>query len=508
MSGGTRWRALAALGAALLGPFSAGGSRSLAATIRVDARWERPVGTSRTTATLQVVPNPLFRRGSPVHDAVFAALRALRPDGVRYVHWLPHPKLAVAALEPPTERETSWDFSLIDPLVTDFMEAVGGAGVTINFSVIPQWMFITPEPVRYPADPDEITWTYQQGTELRDASRAELARYYASLVGWYTNGGFVDERGRRRESGHRYRFAFWEVLNEANTEHETTAAEYTARYDAIVSAIRRIAPDLRFAGPALAFPMQSLPFLEYFLDPRNHQPPDIPIDMLTYHFYAFTSQAQRPRVCPSTAFGQNDKLLDAARRIEALRGRLRPGAGTAINELGALATEELAQGKPGYTPRPIRDSWWNLSAAVFAHQYATLATLGVDVVAQSALAQYPRAFPSASMLDWTTGRPNARYRALRLLRDHFGPGDTLVDTESESAHVHAQAFLTRGGERKILLVNKCDRPFDVSVAGAGTLAVEAVDQKTGGGPPVRAAVPHAVGYRLGGFGVAVLTLGG
>ena len=63
---------------------------------------------------------PSLRRGSAIHDAAFRALRDLQADFVRFVPWLPYPRLAVAALEPPRDDRTSWDFSLIDPLVIDF----------------------------------------------------------------------------------------------------------------------------------------------------------------------------------------------------------------------------------------------------------------------------------------------------------------------------------------------------------------------------------------------------
>jgi len=37
----------------------------------------------------------MIRRGSPIHDAVFKSLEALQADHVRFVPWLPYPKLAV-----------------------------------------------------------------------------------------------------------------------------------------------------------------------------------------------------------------------------------------------------------------------------------------------------------------------------------------------------------------------------------------------------------------------------
>src|SRR5580692_7803901 len=69
----------------------------------------------RTVPTLQVVINPLLRRGSPIHDAAFADVKSLGADYVRLAFWHPYPKLAVAELDVPAAAKTSWDFSLIDP---------------------------------------------------------------------------------------------------------------------------------------------------------------------------------------------------------------------------------------------------------------------------------------------------------------------------------------------------------------------------------------------------------
>jgi hypothetical protein len=46
-----------------------------------------------------VVVNPPLRRGSPIHAPAFRALRDLQADQVRFVPWLPYPRLAVAELE-------------------------------------------------------------------------------------------------------------------------------------------------------------------------------------------------------------------------------------------------------------------------------------------------------------------------------------------------------------------------------------------------------------------------
>ena len=86
----------------------------------------------------------------------------------------------------------------------------------MNFSTIPEWMFKTDKPVSYPADPDAIDWDYEQGKELRDPSMKEVADYWARLASWFINGGFKDEYGKWHASGHHYKIAYWEVLNESD----------------------------------------------------------------------------------------------------------------------------------------------------------------------------------------------------------------------------------------------------------------------------------------------------
>src|ERR1019366_10548934 len=133
----------------------------------VTVQWDKVVRESKTTPTLQVVVNPPLRAGSKIHDRTYEELRKLGADYVRYVPWLPYPKLAVAELEPPKDGKTFWDFSLIDPMTVDFLEATKGHPVILNFSTIPQWMFKTEKPVAYSEDPNKVDWNYGGGTQLR-----------------------------------------------------------------------------------------------------------------------------------------------------------------------------------------------------------------------------------------------------------------------------------------------------------------------------------------------------
>lgn len=311
---------------------------------------------SRTTLTTHVWTAPPLRRGSPIHDKAFGALRYLNADLARFLPWYSHPRLAVPALTPPTTGETSWNFDLLDPFVEDFMNAAQGRPVVADFATIPAWMFVTPEPVPVAEDLDEIHWEYEQGTELRDPTLNEVVDYFYRIASWYIAGGFADELGRRHESGHHYRFAYWEVLCEPDMGH-------------------RIAPETR----------------------------------------------------------------------------------TFINEVGSYPPDLM-------NPAPtIPEEYWSLSAAMQSYLWARLVELGGDLVGIAEFMDYPDMIPGTTLVDWDTGAPNARYRALQLLLRHFAPGDSLVTTTSSvfgypDNRIHAQGFVTVDGGRKLLLVNKTAEP--------------------------------------------------
>lgn len=95
---------------------------------------------------------------------------------------------------------------------------------------------------------------------------------------------------------------------------------------------------------------------------------------------------------------------------------------------------------------------------------------------------YPSQYPSVSMMDWTTGKPNSRYWILFLLHETFHVGDKLVDSSSSNKYViiityfilffetysnftvfnyfstllYAQGFITPQGKRT-LIVNKSNQ---------------------------------------------------
>ncbi len=679
--GPSRRRVLATLGAgglvAAASPLvrSATGATPAAGGLTFD--WPRPARRSRTTPSLQVVVNPLIRRGSPIHDNVFRELRDLHADHVRFVPWYPYPRLGVAELAPPADGHTSWDFSLIDPLVEDFERATRGHSTIMNFSTIPAWMWKAPWSVadgrlsvvgggngraadglawtdytfavdvtpratathsgqpyaqagvlfRYddkgngygfllsnypysstaqsgyivfvpfkggaangtkavalpfaiidghtyhlsvevrgstfvatvdgtvvdtvtdtqfatgtvgfreygsesaefdnvvvtatdgstlladdfsgglekwllpgglPDDPDTVDFGYSQGTELAVPVQT-VADYYARLVSWYTAGGFTDEYGVYHRSGHHYRFPFWEVLNEL--EHGLSPQEYTELYDAIVTAIRAVSPHTQFVGVAQATP-GSATYFEYFLDPANHAE-GVPLDWISYHFYAHATATDTPDTYGHTGFPRADAFLAVVDRIEAVRTALAPQVRTTVDETGTILDTAGTQADPA----PVPDAYWNYSAAIYAYVYAQLALKGIDVVNESQLVGYPSQYPSVSMVDWNTGRPNARYRVLQLLLAELPKGCRLVlPTGGQPSADFFVLGLRDGHARKALVVNKTNAAVSVPLDGVRGARARVVDQSSGAGP-VRTDRVAGDAFTLGGYGVAVLHLG-
>jgi hypothetical protein len=470
--------------------------------------WNVPLRAMNSTPTLQVVVNPLLKRGSPIHDRAFEELRKLGAENVRFVPWFPYPRYSIAELQAPAEGQTSWDFSQIDPFTVDFLEATQGHAVTLNFSTIPPWMFKIDQPPVYPDDPDQTAWFYQLGHELRDPSLQELSDYFARLVSWYTQGGFVDELGARHESGHHYNVAYWEVLNEPDFEHDTSPKQYTERYDAIVSAIRKVNPQIKFIGLSLALPGRSPDFFEYFLNPQNHQA-GIPLDMISYHFYAVPALDESWSTRPFTCFTQADGFITMTRYVETIRQRLSPTTQTTINEVGVILSEDMLQSGPDYVFEPFPASYWNLAAGIYAYLFAHLATLGIEFLGESQLVGYPTQFPSVSMVDWETGGPNARLRVLELLKKHFAPGGSVMRADSGAPfpvpYYHAQGFVNAAGQRQLLLINKRDIDLDLKLEGFSGAVAEIVDQVSAGGP-ARIVQLDGEALRLPALAVAVVTL--
>ncbi len=465
----------------------------------LDVNWNNITTVSKTTSTLQLVENPMVRNSSPIHEKTFAALKALGADYVRYVPWFPYPKMAVAELKPPTASETFWDFTYLDSTMEALMKATEGHSVVINFSTTPVWMWKTDKPVAYPEDPYQTSWDYNQGNELRDTTGKEVAGYYARLLSWYTKGGFTDELGKFHKSGHFYKIPYWEVLNEPDLEHNISPQHYTKLYDAIVSEMKKISPQTKFIGLSLAFCTNPL-YFEYFFNPKNHTKGIVP-EGISYHHYSTPSWSdQEVAGYQYTFFEKADGFLDKVRYIESIRKRLAPNVFTTINEIGSIL-------RSPQIIKPIDPQYWNLSGALYAYMFLELTKQGIDVAGESQLVGYPTQFPDVSMMNWETGNPNARYWVLRLIHDHLGAGDKLVETGFKNGRpggLIGQAMIAKNG-KKVLLINTRNQAATFllpdEMKGA---SIASVDITTGDNPPAEATITDAV--TLQPFSVSILQL--
>jgi len=467
---------------------------NLLAQNNITVNWNEILMQSKTTPTLQVVVNPMLERGAIIHDGSFNALKNLGADYVRFVPWFPYPHMAVAELKPPTDKETFWDFSKIDPIVEDFMNATQGHSVTMNFSTIPNWMFKTDKAVVVPDDANQVFWDYNGGTNLRDTTMKELTNYFVNLISWYTKGGFTDELGKYHSSTHHYKFANWEVLNEPDLEHNISPQLYTKMYDAIVTGMKKVSPQTKFIGLSLAF-SNTPEWFEYFLNPANHKA-GITLEGISYHFYGTkNNEEQNIDTYQYSFFNQADGFLNKVRYIESIRKRLAPNTFTTINEIGNILSRD--------GDKPIPPAYWNLSGAMYAYIYVELANLGIDVAGESQLVGYPTQFPSVSMMNWETGNPNSRFWVLKLLKDNFGAGGKLVTANTNAQAIKIQAFITAKGKR-LLIINESDKSIPLTLAAeAKGAAVVYVDETTGDNPPA-STVLLSNQLLINPFGVAVV----
>jgi hypothetical protein len=262
---------------------------------------------------------------------------------------------------------------------------------------------------------------------------------------------------------------------------------------------------MKFMGPAVADPAHA-EYFNYFLDPKNHQP-GIPIDMLSYHMFLYPDADESAEVMSYSFFQQADKFLLAAAYIEELRRRLIPKTGTDVVDIATMLPDPLAP----TLARPIPRSYWSLSAGVFAYLYGKLALLGVDAVGASELIDSPGIVAASTLVDWQSGRPNARYWALKMLHENFGPKDALVRSPSFTSlqpdptpWLYAQAFIDPHGNRKILLVNKRQSRVSVRIPGAPGGSEQHVDEATEASPARRPLTRDTL--RPEPFAVAVVTL--
>lgn len=301
--------------------------------IKVSLDWGKVVTISKAEIGIEDCPEPPLYRDEPLHDKIYGALHELNGNYSRLTPWFAYPKLAVAELKPPGKTQTYWDFRSMDEVVEDFMKATAGHPVVFQPGTIPAWMLTGPAPVTYPEDPWAIDWSYAREARINPSTVELYAAYQARLAGWYIKGGFTDELGVWHASGHAYKFAYWEPTNEE--DRRFSPAEVTRLYDAVVEAVRRVVPTMKFMGPTVGNTVEHPEYLTYFLNPSNHKP-GIPIDSISYHLYTVSNSNEPPQIMEYTIYQQADMLLRVVGYIEAIRKQFLPNVPTDINELGSI----------------------------------------------------------------------------------------------------------------------------------------------------------------------------
>ena len=480
--------------ALLLVPVTCFSQQAANEEVRVTANWKQPIGVAATIPTTQILSHAYTLRTSPIHDALFGALKDLHTDDTRLQFWYSVTAQAVLELKEPTATETYWDFQYADPLVADYYANTEGKH-HLNITTIPRWMFNVPT-LEVPKDPTASFYAYTDNTTgalLKDPSGKQIADYQARIFQWYTKGGFTDEAGKFHKSDHHYKVEYWDVLNEPDFENKITVEQFTRIYDAVTEAIHKIDPNVEFYAPEVSG--SEVPWAKYFLDPKNHQPGSLPVRWFTFHNYV--NAKNEPDTWQAKYFTDPAKsetdgasarvLVDRIHQVLKIRDDLSPQTKVIVDELGTFNdikdTEEACRAPEPY--QAYKPLYWNAIGANWAYIFIASERLGLPVFSMSQMIGYPTQCPSISMFDKDTAKPNAHYWVLSLINKHFGPGNTLVKTESSTSDVEVQAATTPSGN-KVLLVNTSNRNITVKLDDSYTdmhLVADTVDELSGENAP-------------------------
>ena len=119
-------------------------------------------------------------------------------------------------------------------------------------------------------------------------------------------------------------------------------------------------------------------YYRYFLNHSNHAP-GIPLDMISYHFYALGNNRFDP-ISYEDFFPQLDQFTVEVEQIELIRKELSPETRTTIDELGVILPSDNDP-----TAQIFPYIYWNAAAALYAYAWGRLSRQGIDVVGHSQL---------------------------------------------------------------------------------------------------------------------------
>jgi hypothetical protein len=255
----------------------------------------------------------------------------------------------------------------------------------------------------------------------------------ARLVGWYNAGGFTDEQGKFRSSGHQGSVHVWELWNEPDesSENPCRAAhgapalrpdEYVALWNTVVPRMLAVDSTIQIVGPATADPRPD--YLDALVVGASRAP-----DALSYHSYgAFDNDAG------------DRELFDRLDRLVLSPGSVRwpPLWVTELNVNSA--TDDDSGGRP----------WGPLGVAWGASAFRILALGGIPLVNQFefvASAQF-------GLVDEVTGTPRLPYWRDVLLSRAFPVGSTILQSTTSQPGIDVLAARKPDGGTSVLIVNR------------------------------------------------------
>jgi hypothetical protein len=484
-----------------------GGIASAATTPpSITPSWSGCSGDIVTEASVLVAVDPEWARDGKMFPAAKAALAQLADAGAQYLRFLNFnifPGISCAELSP-----GKWDFSVMDPLLEDFMDAVGNSSVMIDIETSPDWMWLganastnhtcaNATSVTLPVGPRNRCPYFGDPQQPRDSTWREIAQYFKRVGDWYTQGGFDDDSGSRISSNHHYHFDRWEVMNEVNhpREHDFTPASYIAAYDATVAAMTAAgatAPGDKFLGPSLGglTPSSAAQWLGPMLNPANHTPSSTPVGGVSFHTYASCDNQTAAGLEP--VFGRTDARVAAAELVGTLRQKYRPDAELHMTESGLLCNSPNWCDVNNYTCwyRDFPDVYWVASGSQWLYQYLiTAEAANLTSIGQSQLLGYPYQFnglsgewPCGTMIDWDRLTPNTKHWTQIALLENVArpfnfcsaPG-AWESSSLNTADLYAQPLQSSKG-RIVVVTSKRMVEQQVTVAGSAGKTALVLDQ--------------------------------
>jgi hypothetical protein len=171
------------------------------------------------------------------------------------------------------QQASDWDFTMLDDVVQPILSAADHSP-EFQIAVTPAF-FSLPSPLA-----------------SNDPHLQLFATYCANLVSYYNTGGFT-WGGKLFQSASPNKITWWGIFNEYNI-NGLTPADYVVLYDAVVPAMLRVDPTIKFSAIELSDfdcctgdPRVNLPT---FVQPASNGGVSAPVNVVSTHFYSSCNQ--------------------------------------------------------------------------------------------------------------------------------------------------------------------------------------------------------------------------